>query len=161
MKRKRGLSRVPPNAHTQCWYQSSQFHHWVCFADKSDSLPWFVLTLHEHSFYLLKLHREFILKTLVSLQFQNKVRRGVTLKGYFFLCLPTRAVPLCRSTVDSITRTFKGNRKTFELTGVRVIGSSKKIAQSKVKNRFYCTVNILITFNCINVTWKLRDTSRL
>ena len=44
-----------------------------------------------------------------------------------------------------ITRTFKGNRKEFELSGVRVIGSSKKIAESKVKNSFYCTVNILIT----------------
>ena len=38
-----------------------------------------------------------------------------------------------------ITRIFKGNRKKFELSGVRVIGSSKKIAESKVKNRFYCT----------------------
>ena len=45
-----------------------------------------------------------------------------------------------------ITRTFKGNRKK-----VRVIGSSKKIAKSNVKNSFYCTVNILITFNCTNV----------
>ena len=34
-----------------------------------------------------------------------------------------------------ITRTFKGNRKKFEISGVRVIGSSKKIAESKVKNR--------------------------
>ena len=50
-----------------------------------------------------------------------------------------------------ITRTFKGNRKKFELSGVRVIGSSKKIAESKVKNSFFCTVNILITFNCRNV----------
>ena len=50
-----------------------------------------------------------------------------------------------------ITRTFKGNRKKFEVSGVRVIGSSKKIAESKVKNRFYCTVNILITSNCRNV----------
>ena len=57
----------------------------------------------------------------------------------------------------SITRTFKGNRKE-----VRVIGSSKKIAESKVKNSFYCTVNILITFNCsLNVKWKLKDTFRL
>ena len=45
-----------------------------------------------------------------------------------------------------ITRTFKGNRKK-----VRVNGSSKKIAESKVKKQFYCTVNILITFNCRNV----------
>ena len=60
-----------------------------------------------------------------------------------------------------ITRTFKGNRKRFELSGVRVIGGSKKIAESKVKNSFYCTVNILITFNCRNVKWKLKDTSRL
>ena len=35
---------------------------------------------------------------------------------------------------------------------VRVIGSSKKIAESKVKNSFYCTVNNLNTFNCRNVT---------
>ena len=60
-----------------------------------------------------------------------------------------------------ITRTFRGNRKKFELPGVQVIGSSKKIAESKVKNSFYCTVNILITFNCRNVKWKLKDTSRL
>ena len=45
-----------------------------------------------------------------------------------------------------ITRTFEGNRKN-----VRVIGISKKIAESKVKNSFYCTVNILVTFNCRNV----------
>ena len=44
---------------------------------------------------------------------------------------------------------------------VRVIGSSKKIAESKVKNGFYYTVNILITFNCRNVKWKLKVTSRL
>ena len=57
----------------------------------------------------------------------------------------------------SITRTFKGNRKK-----IRVIGSSKNIAESKVKNSFYCTVNILITFNCsLNVKWKLKDTFRL
>ena len=61
---------------------------------------------------------------------------------------------------NSITRTFKGNRKRFELSGVRVIGISNKIAESKVKNSFYCTVNIFITFNCRNVKWKLKDTSR-
>ena len=37
-----------------------------------------------------------------------------------------------------ITQTFKGNKKKrFELSGVRVIGSSKKIAGSKEKNSFY------------------------
>ena len=35
---------------------------------------------------------------------------------------------------------------------VRVIGSSKKIAESKLKNSFYCKVNILITFSSRNVT---------
>ena len=35
-----------------------------------------------------------------------------------------------------ITRTFKGNRKKFKLSGVRVIRSSKKVAKSKVKNSF-------------------------
>ena len=35
---------------------------------------------------------------------------------------------------------------------VRVIGSSKKIPGSKkTKNSFYCTVNISITFNCIEM----------
>ena len=57
-----------------------------------------------------------------------------------------------------ITRTFKGNRNRKQ---VRVIGSSKKIAGSKVKNSFYCTVNILITFYSRNVKWKLKDTFRL
>ena len=57
--------------------------------------------------------------------------------------------------------TFNGNPKKFELSGVRVMGSSKKIAESKVKNNFYCKVNILITFSSRNVTWKLKDTSRL
>ena len=42
-----------------------------------------------------------------------------------------------------IRQTFKGNRKKFELSGVRVIGSSKKMAEGKVKNSLYCTVNIL------------------
>ena len=45
-----------------------------------------------------------------------------------------------------ITHTFKGNRKK-----VRVIASSKKIAEINLKNSFYCTMNILITFNCRNV----------
>ena len=44
----------------------------------------------------------------------------------------------------------------------RVIGSLRKIAGGKEKkNSFYCTENILITFNCSNVKWKLKDTSRL
>ena len=60
-----------------------------------------------------------------------------------------------------ITGTFKGNRRKFELSGIRVIGSRKKIAGSKVKNSFYCTVNILITLYCWNVEWKLKDTLRL
>ena len=38
-----------------------------------------------------------------------------------------------------MTRTSKGNRKN-----VRVIGSSKKIAESKVKDSFYCTVDMHI-----------------
>ena len=50
-----------------------------------------------------------------------------------------------------INRTFKGNRKNFELSGVRVVGSSKKIAGGMVKNNFCCTVNILIPFYRRNV----------
>ena len=49
-----------------------------------------------------------------------------------------------------ITRTVKGNRKMFKSSGVRLIGSSKQIAGIKGKTSFYCTVNILITFNCSN-----------
>ena len=45
-----------------------------------------------------------------------------------------------------INRTFKGNRKNFELSGVRVVGSSKKIAGGMVENSFCRTVNILIPF---------------
>ena len=45
-----------------------------------------------------------------------------------------------------ITRTFRGNRNRFELSGVRVFGSLKKIARDEKKNSFYCIVNILITF---------------
>ena len=56
---------------------------------------------------------------------------------------------LIQSTPDNSN--LQGNRKK-----VRVIGSSKKIAESKVKNSFYCTANILITFNCRNFKWKLR-----
>ena len=44
------------------------------------------------------------------------------------------------------TRTFRGNRNRFELSGVRVFGSLKKIARDEKKNSFYCIVNILITF---------------
>ena len=40
---------------------------------------------------------------------------------------------------------------------VRIIESSKKIAGGKVKNSFYCTVNILITSYCRNVLWILKD----
>ena len=35
-----------------------------------------------------------------------------------------------------ITRTFKGNGKRFELSGVRVTESSTKIAERKVKKQF-------------------------
>ena len=51
------------------------------------------------------------------------------LTGYLFAGTAGRSTQ--RQTVYSrlpITRTFKGNRKKFELSGVRVIGSSKKIA---------------------------------
>ena len=44
------------------------------------------------------------------------------------------------------------DNSNLEVEKVRVIGSSKKIAGSKVKNSFYCTVNILITFYRRNVT---------
>ena len=56
-----------------------------------------------------------------------------------------------------ITRTFKGDRKKFELSGVRVIESSKKIAASKVKNSFYCTVNVLSHFiaEMLSENWKM------
>ena len=51
---------------------------------------------------------------------------------------------------------LQGKSKT-----VQVIGSSKKMAGSKGKNSFFCTVNILITLNSRKVKRKLKDTSRL
>ena len=33
--------------------------------------------------------------------------------------------------IQSIIRTFQGNRKKFELAGVRAIGSSKQITENK------------------------------
>ena len=59
-----------------------------------------------------------------------------------------------QSTADNSN--LEGNRKK-----VRVSGILKKIAESKVKNSFYCTVNVLITFSCRNNKCKLKDTSRL
>ena len=59
-----------------------------------------------------------------------------------------------QSTPDNLNLQGKSKR-------VRVIGSSKKIVRSKEKNSFYCIVNISITFNCRNVKWKLKHTSRL
>ena len=64
---------------------------------------------------------------LILLQLSRGPQRGVCCVE-----LITKYSPL------PITRTFKGNRKKF-----RVIGSSKKTAESNVKNSFYCTVNIL------------------
>ena len=56
------------------------------------------------------------------------------------------------NTVDSrLLEPSREIEKRFKLSEVRVIASSKKIAEIKVKNSFYCTVNILITFNCRNV----------
>ena len=43
-----------------------------------------------------------------------------------------------------MTLTFKGYRKKFEISRVRVIGSSKQMARSKGKTSFYCALNILI-----------------
>ena len=83
----------------------------------------------------------------ISGLFALKTNQKLIIFVWIFTCVYSR---------HPITRTFEGKSKK-----VRVIGSSKKIAESKVKNSFYCTVNILITFNCRNVKWKLKDTSRL
>ena len=63
--------------------------------------------------------------------------------------------------VSYIQSTPDNSNLQGKLKNVRFIGSSKKIAESKVKNSFYFTLNILITFNCRNVKWKLEDTFRL
>ena len=65
---------------------------------------------------------------------------------YVYVFENTRKILKVKYSRLPITRTFKRNRKK-----VPVIGSSKKIAESMVKNSFYCTVNILSTFNCRNV----------
>ena len=60
-----------------------------------------------------------------------------------------------RNSLEFLTILLQSTPNNSNLQGkskkVRVIGSSKKIAGSKVKNSFYCTVNILITFYCRNV----------
>ena len=72
--------------------------------------------------------------------------------------------------VASVVMSEENASALMEVTtlGVRVIGSSKKIAGSKEKTvftglimTFYCTVNVLITFNCRKVKCQLKDTSRL
>ena len=68
----------------------------------------------------------------------------------------TKTIPILIYSQLLITRTLKGNWKK-----VWVIESSTKIAGSKGKNSFYCTVSILITFNSRNVKWKLKDNCRL
>ena len=77
----------------------------------------------------------------------------------------THGVLLARFARESSALSIQSTPDNSNLQGkskkVRVIGNSKKIAGSKEKNRFYCIVNILITFNCRNVKWKLKDTSRL
>ena len=68
-----------------------------------------------------------------------------------------------------LQKIFEAERKVIQSTpdnsnlqgkskNAQVIRSSKKIAGSKEKNSFYCTVNILITAICWNVKWKLKDT---
>ena len=68
----------------------------------------------------------------------------------------TKTIPILIYSQVLITRTPTGNWKK-----VWVIESSTKIAGSKGKNSFYCTVSNLITFNSRNVKWKLKDTCRL
>ena len=71
-------------------------------------------------------------------------------------------VNLTRHQSEGIQSTLDNSNLQGKSKKVRVIGTSKKIAESKIKNSFYCTVNILITFNCsLNVKWKLKDTFRL
>ena len=45
-------------------------------------------------------------------------------------------LPITKYSRLPITRTFKGNGKKFKLSGVRVIGSLKKISGGKVRNSF-------------------------
>ena len=101
------------------------------------------------------------LKKVNKSQFTSSVGYENVITNHDIVDNKTLIISNANKAPNSITRTFKGNRKRFELSGVRVIGISNKTAESKVKNSFYCTVNIFITFNCRNVKWKLKDTSRL
>ena len=65
-------------------------------------------------------------QTVKPINFTRK--NCIRLPSYVYLAAATHRLP--------ITRTFKGNRKKFELPGVRVIGSSKKMAESKEKTVF-------------------------
>ena len=75
--------------------------------------------------------------------------------SFFFLLnfanfLKSRNLILAKISKNNVQTTTDNSNLQGKSKKVRVIGSSKKIAVSKVKkkNSFYCTVNILITFNC-------------
>ena len=78
--------------------------------------------------------------------------------GGHFWCSMTNCQLGARCTVDF--RYLQGKSKKF-----RVIesssGSWKQRAGWKGKTSFYCTVNILITFNCRNVKLKWNGASRI
>ena len=100
-------------------------------------------------------------KTRSHHETQPRIRRKRDVKlprqqNFFQSFLRKTVICIVERQRKSMGYRFVRNRKK-----VRVIEIPKKIAESKVKNSFYCTVNILITINCRNNKRKLKDTSRL
>ena len=96
-------------------------------------------------------------KTVQGLKLTFPFRRQLATRQKF---LVTNLNFLVTNLVASMVMSEENASALMEVTtlGVRVIGSSKKIAGSKEKTvftglitTFYCTVNSLITFNCRKV----------
>ena len=60
-------------------------------------------------------------------------------------------LPMVRTKIFIIQLTLDNSNLQGKSEKVQVIGSSKYIARIKGKTSFYCTMNILNTFNCRNV----------
>ena len=137
---------------------SSTFQHSLSFLQNNDLFTWAMneqsmQKVGRFSFRAASWFRQWFI--LANHQWSIFVRFTTSFKLLLNLGKLIEGSVLCvKSTPNNLNLQGK-------LRKVRVIGSSKKIAGSNEKNSFYCTVNILITFNCRNVKWKLKDTSRL
>ena len=134
-----------------------------CLLIGSQLTTWSQGNLHYIRLHFFQLNREFFcllpsLARLYSAAASPSERLSsdgsLAIKKENFKWLSQFLVNPVQSTPDNSNRQGKSKK-------VRVIGSSKQITGSKGKTSCYCTVNILITFNCRNVKLKWNDASRI